>query len=383
LKLSHVLALRTLEQRGCFYSARSFPFSSQTLFKLWQVSNVDIFESKEGTIRGNQEKNLENRFQELIGKEANFQMLIFHKFMAQWENRFDIFWKEQEEKEILGPKPNHCFICPYGSSLNGFGFCPSDIDITILTSSSFPEEKLLKDFQSSLDSHRDLKSFFIRPYRSGFVMPVKDLKHNFRFDITVNNILGVTNTRLLASYSRLNPKIKHLGNLIKRWGKKARVRGTCFTSYALIVLCIFFFQINYGVPSLQAKPHEPKLMKICRLNHEPFLADLFFEETGQQIRNEKLDKITIVELIEEFFWFFSLFQGPELENKTISIKSGKWTERSTPFERDLWLSIEDPFDKEHNLGERVKRHSKGQYFAQMSMLRTLKELSEENMTSLF
>lgn len=40
-----------------------------------------------------------------------------------------------------------------------------------------------------------------------------------RVDITINNLLARANTALLASYVRLDPRLRQLALLVKHWAK--------------------------------------------------------------------------------------------------------------------------------------------------------------------
>ena len=44
-------------------------------------------------------------------------------------------------------------------------------------------------------------------------------------DITVNNILAIVNTKLLADYGRLDKRLLHLAYVIKHWAKRRQVRS--------------------------------------------------------------------------------------------------------------------------------------------------------------
>lgn len=51
------------------------------------------------------------------------------------------------------------------------------------------------------------------------VIIIKDVVENVDYDLCCNNILGVVNTKLLAAYSKLSPKVEMGGVLLKVWGK--------------------------------------------------------------------------------------------------------------------------------------------------------------------
>lgn len=60
------------------------------------------------------------------------------------------------------------------------------------------------------------------------------IHHKVRIDITVNNYLAVENTRLLATYCDIDPRLRGLVLLVKHWAKRRslndayrQVQGPC------------------------------------------------------------------------------------------------------------------------------------------------------------
>ena len=93
------------------------------------------------------------------------------------------------------------------------------------------------------------------------------------FDIAINNILGVLNSRLLNLYSKLDPKVEQLGKLAKIWAKKFEIsaQNNGLSSYAIILLVIYFLQINKFIPSLQAISRDSEYIEIKRKVRSNFI----------------------------------------------------------------------------------------------------------------
>ena len=81
-----------------------------------------------------------------------------------------------------------------------------------------------------------------------------ELTHGIECDICVDNELAVHNTRLLKAYASLDPRVRAVGLFVKTWASKRGVKrsdsGT-LSSYAWIILSIFYLQYIGMIPSLQ------------------------------------------------------------------------------------------------------------------------------------
>lgn len=64
-------------------------------------------------------------------------------------------------------------------------------------------------------------------------------------DITLNNRLAISNTKLLRDYAAVDPRLRQLVLLVKHWAKARRVNdayvGT-LSSYAYVLMCIAHLQ---------------------------------------------------------------------------------------------------------------------------------------------
>ena len=64
-------------------------------------------------------------------------------------------------------------------------------------------------------------------------------------DITIKNTLACLNTRMIADYCKIDPRLAQLVHIVKHWAKKRNVndpyKGT-LSSYCYVLMCIFHLQ---------------------------------------------------------------------------------------------------------------------------------------------
>ncbi|KAI4591377.1 hypothetical protein MJG53_020386 [Ovis ammon polii x Ovis aries] len=124
------------------------------------------------------------------------------------------------EKFIQKEYDEKARLCLFGSSKNGFGFRDSDLDICLrnilpITTAKVPIVKF---------EHR----------RSGL-----------EGDISLYNTLAQHNTRMLATYAAIDPRVQYLGYTMKVFAKRCDIgdasRGS-LSSYAYILMVLYFLQ---------------------------------------------------------------------------------------------------------------------------------------------
>ncbi|KNC99965.1 uncharacterized protein SPPG_05340 [Spizellomyces punctatus DAOM BR117] len=149
----------------------------------------------------------------------------------------------------------------FGSSVNNLGFASSDVDVTLeLPASHDFDPKQLKEWTSMYRLARVLR-------RNGMqqVVPVQgarvpickfyDPKSELHCDINFGNVLGVHNSRLLKTYTEIDPRVKPLIMLVKLWAKNRDVNdsadGATISSYAYSLMILNYLQLRGIIPSLQ------------------------------------------------------------------------------------------------------------------------------------
>ncbi|XP_054547423.1 terminal uridylyltransferase 4 isoform X1 [Talpa occidentalis] len=266
------------------------------------------------------------------------------------------------EKFIQKEYDEKARLCLFGSSKNGFGFRDSDLDICMTLEGHENAEKLnckeiIENLARILKRHPGLRN--ILPITTAKV-PIVKFEHRrsgLEGDISLYNTLAQHNTRMLATYAAIDPRVQYLGYTMKVFAKRCDIgdasRGS-LSSYAYILMVLYFLQ--------QRKPPViPVLQEIFDGKQIPQrMVDgwnaFFFDKTEElKKRLPSLGKNT--ETLGELWLGLLRFYTEEFDFKeyVISIRQKKLL---TTFEKQ-WTSkciaIEDPFDLNHNLGAGVSR----------------------------
>ncbi len=75
--------------------------------------------------------------------------------------------------------------------------------------------------------------------------PLPSTHPGTKADITVNNMLACTNTKLLRDYCSIDPRLRQLVFLVKHWAKKRKVNNAyegTLSSYAYCLMAIAHLQ---------------------------------------------------------------------------------------------------------------------------------------------
>ncbi|ETE73336.1 Terminal uridylyltransferase 4, partial [Ophiophagus hannah] len=233
-------------------------------------------------------------------------------------------------------------LCLFGSSKNGFGFRDSDLDICMTLEGYENAEKLnckeiIESLAKVLKKHPGLRN----------ILPIT----------TAKVPIAQHNTRMLATYAAIDPRVQYLGYTMKVFAKRCDIgdasRGS-LSSYAYILMVLYFLQ-------QREPPVIPVLQEIFDGQQIPQrMVDgwnaFFFDDTDElKKRLPSLGKNT--ESLGELWLGLLRFYTEEFDFKeyVISIRQKKLL---TTFEKQ-WTSkciaIEDPFDLNHNLGAGVSR----------------------------
>ena len=150
----------------------------------------------------------------------------------------------------------YCRLFVFGSSGNSYGSPSSDMDLCLRLKSA-DKSKACFQIRAALRQYGDGLGFDdIIVIAKARVPIVKfcELTHGIECDICVDNELAVHNTRLLKAYASLDPRVRAVGLFVKAWASKRGVKrsdsGT-LSSYAWIILSIFYLQYIGMIPSLQ------------------------------------------------------------------------------------------------------------------------------------
>ncbi|XP_066528899.1 terminal uridylyltransferase 4 isoform X3 [Hoplias malabaricus] len=252
-------------------------------------------------------------------------------------------------------------LCLFGSSKNGFGFRDSDLDICMTLEGHDTAEKLnckeiIEGLAKVLKKHTGLRN--ILPITTAKV-PIVKFEHKqsgLEGDISLYNTLAQHNTRMLATYAALDPRVQYLGYTMKVFAKRCDIgdasRGS-LSSYAYILMVLYFLQ-------QRQPPVIPVLQEIYDGTSVPQRMvdgwNAFFFDNMEELRRLlefQQNRETVGELWLGLLRFYT--EEFDFKEHVISIRQRK---RLTTFEKQ-WTSkciaIEDPFDLNHNLGAGVSR----------------------------
>lgn len=278
--------------------------------------------------------------------------------------------EQQKREQILGGLErfirkeynDKAQLCLFGSSKNGFGFRDSDLDICMTLEGHENAEKLnckeiIEGLAKVLKKHAGLRN--ILPITTAKV-PIVKFEHRqsgLEGDISLYNTLAQHNTRMLATYAALDPRVQFLGYTMKVFAKRCDIgdasRGS-LSSYAYILMVLYFLQ-------QRQPPVIPVLQEIFDGKTVPQRMvdgwNAFFFDDLDKLRQRLSDRQQNTESVGELWLGLLRFYTEEFDFKehVISIRQQK---RLTTFEKQ-WTSkciaIEDPFDLNHNLGAGVSR----------------------------
>ncbi|XP_029472956.1 terminal uridylyltransferase 7 [Rhinatrema bivittatum] len=250
----------------------------------------------------------------------------------------------------------------FGSSKNGFGFIQSDLDICMTldgveTAEGLDCIKTIEELGRDLKKHMGLRN--ILPITTAKVPIVKFLhvRSGLEGDISFYNTLGLHNTRLLAFYGAIDPRVKYLCYTMKVFTKMCDIgdasRGS-LSSYAYTLMVLYFLQ--------QRKPSViPVLQEIYEGQKKPeILVDgwnVYFFDKMAELPISWPDYGENKESIGELWLGLLRFYTEEFDFKehVICIRrksllttfKKQWTSK--------YIVIEDPFDLNHNLGAGLSR----------------------------
>jgi len=261
---------------------------------------------------------------------------------------------KQAARDIF--QDNKVEVHPIGSAGSGLGSYESDIDLTVehremgeITSNA--KKKHAQDFLRKLNKVLGSQKYGWRciqfiPTARVPVLKMKEKKNGSEVDITYNNLLPIHNTRLLKLYV---DKFRPLGNLIRlvrHWAKCSNIHGAqkgYFSSYSWALMCIFFVQIQYEMPSLQALAKRKKMFLLV----DGIETNIAFDANGENFWIN--DEQRVQNLFVEFLRFYSVvFEADHVASirigRLLHWNSPEYAELHFPYPDALTINLEDPFD---------------------------------------
>lgn len=183
-------------------------------------------------------------------------------------------------------------------------------------------------------------------------------------DLCVGNRLGLYNSRLLAAYCSLDPRVAALGHRVKQWAHYYELIGSSdghLNSYGYSLLVIFYLMHTSPpvVPNLQAlADKDPPLVHDNRWGTDHIWECGFFNEVDLMPKNN--NSLSDEDLLIGFWEFYLQFKWTQhavsirlatqcgTENDGRRKFPDKFTGLQARVAREQWY-VEDPFDLGHNL----------------------------------
>ncbi|RVE73854.1 hypothetical protein OJAV_G00035590 [Oryzias javanicus] len=253
-------------------------------------------------------------------------------------------------------------LCLFGSSKNGFGFRDSDLDICMTLEGHDSAEEMncrevIEGLANALEKHTDLGN--ILPVTTARV-PIVKFEHRpsgLEADISFHNTLAQHNTRMLATYAALDPRVQLLGYTMKVFAKRCNIHDASkgrLSSYACILMVLYFLQ-------QRQPPVIPVLQEIFDGSTVPQRMvegwNTFFFDDIPDLRQRLAGHQPNMESVGELWLGLLRFYTEDFNFKehVISIRQRKLL---TKFEK-LWMknfiAIEDPFQLNRNIAAIVSR----------------------------
>ncbi|MEE6459584.1 hypothetical protein FKM82_000660 [Ascaphus truei] len=250
----------------------------------------------------------------------------------------------------------------FGSSKNGFGFKQSDLDICMTIDGLETAEGLdcirtIEDLARLLRKHQGLRNVLSITTAKVPIVKFYHARSGLEGDISLYNTLALQNTRLLASYAAIDPRVKHLCYTMKVFTKMCDIgdasRGS-LSSYAYTLMVLYYLQ-------QRNPPVIPVLQELYEDHKRPdILVDgwsvYFFgklDELATHWADYGKNKESVGELWLGLLRYYT--EDFDFKEHVICIRrknllttfKKQWTSK--------YIVIEDPFDLNHNLGAGLSR----------------------------
>ncbi len=267
------------------------------------------------------------------------------------------------EKSITS-KFNGSKLTAFGSSESGLSLKTGDLDLC-LQAAKVDQKKVIKRISGMLRG-QGMESVQALTRAKVPIVKFTDPRSGMHVDISINNTLAIHNTKLLAQYAKLDERVKQLAICVKHWALHRNLsdapNGT-LSSYGWSVLVIFHL-IKEGVIANLQSGEDRTIADIEGKEYDITINDIS--------KSDSASKASLAELVYSFFKNYATF---DWANEIVSIRSGKSLTRDEkgwmneepsaldvinsqkekpPRMGEHHLSIEDPFDLDHDLSRVVR-----------------------------
>ncbi|KAF9585841.1 hypothetical protein BGW38_000477 [Lunasporangiospora selenospora] len=246
-------------------------------------------------------------------------------------------------------------IQQFGSTASGLASNNSDVDLTLICERFYGSvSSVARDLRGSYDSVEAI------PRAKVPIVMFKDRSTGIHCDLSINEPLGIENTKLIEVYKDITPRFRPLWFALKAIAKRYRIlsaKDRMLSSYALTMMLIAFLQSNVHppvLPRLQSGAHVLYMPKKiiqgwdCTFDNDPE------RHKAESARNTQSVGKLLIEFCRYFGNTFS-YEQDEVDPRlgTIQLaplrgrRGGKWAGYQEP------MRVMDPFITDRNVAQMV------------------------------
>ncbi|EEB09722.1 poly(A) polymerase Cid13 [Schizosaccharomyces japonicus yFS275] len=247
-------------------------------------------------------------------------------------------------------RPDHSLsVKVFGSTSSMLASRDADVDLCIVcdVKKSAPTTCEL----ASIFSQNGMQQVVCIPRAKVPIVKFWDPEYKLASDCNINNILSISNTRMMRTYVDADIRVRQLIMIIKHWAKRRCLNdaagGGTLTSYTLSCMIVNFLQMRRPpiVPSLQMMPHLQNESTIVEGMDASFFDDVDLVR-GFGDRNTE----SVGTLLVEFFRFFGY--SFDFEHGVLSVRRGTILSKRAKgwqFHVNNGFCVEEPFRTSRNL----------------------------------
>ncbi|KRT83480.1 RNA binding protein, partial [Oryctes borbonicus] len=309
---------------------------------------------------------------DLLDFDQQMRTLVLHLQPNQekemWEYRILC---EDLQKCLQNVFPG-CCVYPFGSTITRLNFRSSDVDVYVdLTQTpnyvKGNSSQYVKRARNALPKYGLFTNLLAIPKAKTPIVKCVHIQTNISCDFNFKNMLGVCNSYLIRYYISLAPNLLWALMVLKYWARVHEFTGANnkFSNYALIMMFIFFIQQEpykvQSVDDMQKHKDRENMQDGWNGGFKP-----------SETYNVTLGSKTILEILQEFFKFYSNFDynlniicpflgkpvpkidflKPEVIPESFLLYKINLVSLM-PFIVEAPLCVQDPFEHNHNLTQRI------------------------------
>lgn len=261
---------------------------------------------------------------------------------------------------------NECQLKMFGSSVNGFGFSGSDMDVCLVFNTpeapkNIQPVEVIKKVQKALEKNRNCRKLYsIKTAKVPIVkFSVFLAGKEVEVDISFYNTLALHNSNMLAAYASLDRRVRTLGYCLKIFAKTCNIGDASrasLSSYAYIVMLLYYLQnCNPPVVPVLQELYDTNAGKPKRIVEG---WNTWFYHDIQSVKKVwpgfGKNTQTVGELFIGFFRFYT--EKFDFKKQVVAMKQSKPLYKHEKSWNGSSIAIEDPFLLKHNLGAGIQKN---------------------------